>query len=330
MSTPWSNEVSVIDQLTTLASLGQVRNVFRSKSSHADARKDDFEGPIEENEFQPVKTLEEQLGDHEDLAEPESQYKNYEDEESEDNENDDYLEHELMMPVDENHEELYDPITGEVTVIARQGKRLTDSEIVEAVQSSEGHARVSAHFDRTLLGIRLYYLRNARDAYETPDDKLNKEDDCIEIEDDSDTNASYAIILGHEEMDFDEIEEQIPKVQSYSGVDYYSYGGPYLSRFNGESVWVANILKEEAYHKKMAAGEKEKIDDLCLSALRLIEEATVEELRELYRDFGMDETPSNITPAKRSNEEPQEPKEAKRPRRIRPEQVKSLNSEMAK
>lgn len=155
MSTPWSNEVSIIDQLTTLASLGQVRNVFRSKSSHADARKDDFEGPIEENESQPVRALEEQLGDHEDLAEPESQYKNDEDEESEDDENDDYLEHELMMPVDNNHEELYDPITGEVTVIARQGKRLTDSEIVEAVQNSEGHA----HFDRTLLGIRLYYVR---------------------------------------------------------------------------------------------------------------------------------------------------------------------------
>jgi hypothetical protein len=34
----------------------------------------------------------------------------------------------------------------EVTVIARQGKRLTDSEIVEAVQSSEGHARVSSDF----------------------------------------------------------------------------------------------------------------------------------------------------------------------------------------
>ncbi|KAG9511636.1 hypothetical protein KCV07_g10031, partial [Aureobasidium melanogenum] len=287
MSTPWSNEVSIIDQLTTLASLGQVRNVFRSKSSHADARKDDFEGPIEENESQPVRALEEQLGDHEDLAEPESQYKNDEDEESEDDENDDYLEHELMMPVDNNHEELYDPITGEVTVIARQGKRLTDSEIVEAVQNSEGHA----HFDRTLLGIRLYYLRNARDAYETPDDKLNKEDDYIEIEDDSDTNASYAIILGHEEMDFDEIEEQIPEVESYSGVDYYPYGDP---------------------------------------ALRLIEEATIEELRELYRDFGMVETPSNITPAKRSNEESQEPKEAKRPRRIQPEQVKSFNSEMAK
>ncbi|KAH0389737.1 hypothetical protein KCU89_g16354, partial [Aureobasidium melanogenum] len=69
-------------------------------------------------------------------------------------------------------------------------------------------------------------LRNARDAYETPDDKLNKEDDYIEIEDDSDTNALYAIILGHEEMDFDEIEEQILEVESYSGVDYYPYGDP--------------------------------------------------------------------------------------------------------
>ncbi|KAG9725855.1 hypothetical protein KCU73_g13050, partial [Aureobasidium melanogenum] len=98
-----------MDQLTALASLGQVCNVFRPKSSHADTRKDDFEGPVEENEFQPVKTLEEQLGDHEDLAEPELQYKNDEDEESEDDGNDDYLEHELMMPVDDNHEELYDP-----------------------------------------------------------------------------------------------------------------------------------------------------------------------------------------------------------------------------
>jgi hypothetical protein len=98
-----------MDQLTALASLGQVCNVFRPKSSHAGTRKDDFEGPVEENEFQPVKTLEEQLGDHEDLAEPESQYKNDEDEESEDDGNDDYLEHELMMPVDDNHEELYDP-----------------------------------------------------------------------------------------------------------------------------------------------------------------------------------------------------------------------------
>ncbi|KAH0375617.1 hypothetical protein KCU92_g10105, partial [Aureobasidium melanogenum] len=109
ITTPWSNEVSVMDQLTALASLGQVCNVFRPKSSHAGTRKDDFEGPVEENEFQPVKTLEEQLGDHEDLAEPESQYKNDEDEESEDDGNDDYLEHELMMPVDDNHEELYDP-----------------------------------------------------------------------------------------------------------------------------------------------------------------------------------------------------------------------------
>lgn len=131
-------------------------------------------------------------------------------------------------------------------------------------------------------------------------------------------------------MDFDEIEEQIPEVESYSGVDYYPYGDPYLSRFNGERVWVGNILKEEAYHRKMAAGENGTIDDLCLSALRLIEEATIEELRELYRDFGVVETPSNITPAKRSNEESQEPKEAKRPRRIQPEQVKSFNSEMAK
>ncbi|KAG9716898.1 hypothetical protein KCU73_g15512, partial [Aureobasidium melanogenum] len=159
---------------------------------------------------------------------------------------------------------------------------------------------------------------------------LNKEDDHIEIENDSDTNASYAIILGHEEMNFDEIEEQVPEVESYSGVDYYPYGDPYLSRFNGKRVWVVNILKEEAHHKKMAAGEKEKIDDLCLSALRLIEEATIEELRELYRDFGVNETPPDITPAKRSKEEPQEPKEAKRPRRIQPEQVKSFNPDMTK
>jgi coproporphyrinogen III oxidase-like Fe-S oxidoreductase len=79
-------------------------------------------------------------------------------------------------------------------------------------------------------------------------------------------------------MNFDEIEEQIPEVESYSGVDYYPYGDPYLSRFNGERVWVVNIQKEEAYHKNMDAGDNETIDDLCLSARRLIEEATIEGL----------------------------------------------------
>ncbi|KAH0359301.1 hypothetical protein KCU65_g10031, partial [Aureobasidium melanogenum] len=296
----------ILDHFDKLASLGQVRTVFCSNASCADTYKDDIDGPIEEDEFQPIKILEEQLGDHED--------EEYEDDE--DDENDELLQLELMPPVDDDYEEHYDPKTGEVTVVARQGKRLTDDEIIEAVEKSEAHAKVSAHFDRVLLGITLYYLRNARDAYETPGDKLDEEEDYIEIEDDSDTSASYAIILGPGEMSLDEIKEEIPKVESYFGIDYYPYGDPYLSKFNGE--------------RKLAAGEKEKIYDRYLSALRLIENATIEELRELYRDFSVNDKSSNITPAKRSNEEPQAPKEAKRPRRIQPEQVESSNPEMAK
>lgn len=93
-----------------------------------------------------------------------------------------------------------------------------------------------------------------------------------------------------------------------------------------------DILEEEAYQQKMAAGEKAKIYDGYRSTMRVVEEAKIEELQELYRDFNINVSGRslNVTPAKRDNQVSQEPKKAKRPRRIQPEQVESFDPEMAK
>lgn len=138
-------------------------------------------------------------------------------------------------------------------MIPKQGKSLTGDQIIETVKNSEHHAKIVEHYERKVDAIVYRYVcivlrcfpssaltyfqaTNARDDYETPDDKLNDDEDYIEIEDDSDTSASYAIVLGDEAMSFEEIEERIPRVESYSGVNYYPSGYPYRHRIQGEEV----------------------------------------------------------------------------------------------
>lgn len=109
--------------------------------------------------------------------------------------------------------------------------------------------------------------------------------------------------------------------------EWLSDGEPYRRKLDGKDVWVVNIVEKALIQKKLekkkaleAKGMDVAVWNRFQDALKMNDEATIEELQELYKGFNIEDGASSDAPAMPQTVEgaSAEPKDKKR---VLPEKI---------
>ncbi|CAD0047491.1 unnamed protein product [Aureobasidium pullulans] len=236
---------------------------------------------------------------------------------------------ELVGEVSSDEEEVMDDETGDLITTKKssaESKGDVHARIVESVKQSEDYVKIKNTFHEKLSTITVKY-------------QIQKKESTIGVEDETDTVTNdissgdkYALVIadGHETREDVKANhmQQIWKIaEAGTESEWLSDGEPYRRKLDGKDVWVVNIVEKALIQKKLekkkaleAKGMDVAVWNRFQDALKMNDEATIEELQELYKGFNIEDGASSDAPAMPQTVEgaSAEPKDKKR---VLPEKI---------
>ncbi|THW73728.1 hypothetical protein D6D19_05423 [Aureobasidium pullulans] len=226
---------------------------------------------------------------------------------------------ELVGEVSSDEEEVMDDETGDLITTKKssaESKGDVHARIVESVKQSEDYVKIKNTFHEKLSTITVKYGADSENAHESTDEQIQKKESTIGVEDETDTVTNdissgdkYALVIADEHETREDVKanhmQQIWKIaEAGTESEWLSDGEPYRRKLDGKDVWVVNIVEKALIQKKLekkkaleAKGMDVAVWNRFQDALKMNDEATIEELQELYKGFNIEDGASGGAPA---------------------------------
>ncbi|CAC9888429.1 unnamed protein product [Aureobasidium pullulans] len=212
---------------------------------------------------------------------------------------------ELVGEVSSDEEEVMDDETGDLITTKKssaESKGDVHARIVESVKQSEDYVKIKNTFHEKLSTITVKYIQKKEST-------IGVEDETDTVTNDISSGDKYALVIadGHETREDVKANhmQQIWKIaEAGTESEWLSDGEPYRRKLDGKDVWVVNIVEKALIQKKLekkkaleAKGMDVAVWNRFQDALKMNDEATIEELQELYKGFNIEDGASGGAPA---------------------------------